>query len=125
MDKIIFNKFIRAISRFYAEKRILVGSEIYDLMAEIDKQEKSGFTLIKCDAIKDKVVVFGRGFPLNNRDVTIEEILALDDVVSKIKPTYFAMPEKNDPEKYINLFSDNGNKLDVLQIEGSNAILVK
>lgn len=95
-----FNKFIEALSAYFAKKRVLVGSEIFDELSEYT----SPYTFIKCDEIKDRVIVFGDSFPLACKAVTVDSIVAMHEMIKDIKYSIIASTHGDNDLTLIDIF---------------------
>jgi hypothetical protein len=89
-----FDKFIKIICKNYAMREVLVGSEIYDDVIGLDRGE-SKFKFIKCDLLRDKVIVFSKVLPLGNQAVSIDDIISIDEQISLVSKTFMAFLDNN------------------------------
>lgn len=114
MEKSTFNLFIKAICKHFAQRQILVGSEIYDTIIAMDNESKSNFTFIKCDLLKDRVIVFSNAYPLSNKAILIEDIIAFNEYIDSVKSPMIAFTNALDANN-ITIRNIDG-KMTMLQI---------
>ena len=108
MEKLIFDNFIKAICKYFVQKQILVGPEIYDTIIKLDNENKSNFSFIKCDLLEDRVIVFGKEYPLSNKAISISDIIALDEFIDNIKTPMIALTNPLDINNIVTILNSNG-----------------
>lgn len=117
MEKNQFNQFIKTICKHFGKRQILVGSQIFDTIVELEKEEKSNFIFIKCDLLEDRVIIFGDKYPLANRAVLIDDIIAFDKYIDEINYTMIAFTNIHD-ENNITVRTLDG-KMTMIQLENN------
>ncbi len=97
IDLETLNQFSDAMDRFFADDKVLVGSEIYDDINKLITQPFGYRTFIKCDILEDRVVVFCERHPLNGFAVTIDDFVSLDKHIQSIDRLVRVFRETNNP----------------------------
>ena len=96
------SKQLSLICNKYFTQRLLIGSDIDSL-----KQEDFNIPIIKCDLLGNTVVMLGGEHPLNNKSVTINAIVELDNYMTKIESSSMVYTN-NEDENLITIHSTFG-----------------